>query len=75
LGKKSIGYGSPRIEKSLENLKASPWILLLCDFNLGRFKFFCLLLFEAAFTSFFKDKKSKRSHRTVGIKVHLTIFA
>jgi hypothetical protein len=25
--------------------------------------------------SFFKDKKSKRSHKTVGIKVFLTIFA
>jgi hypothetical protein len=38
-------------------------------------KFFCLLLFEGTFTSFFKDKKSKRSHKTVGIKVFLTIFA
>jgi hypothetical protein len=28
-------------------------------------KFFCLLLFEGTFTSFFKDKKSKRSHKTV----------
>ncbi len=37
-------------------------------------KFFCLILFEGTFTSFFKDKKSKRSHKTVGIKV-LTIFA
>ncbi len=37
--------------------------------------FFCLLLFEGAFTSFFKDNKSKRSHKTVGIKVFLTIFA
>ncbi len=27
------------------------------------------------FTSFFKDKKSKRSHKTVGSKVFLTIFA
>jgi hypothetical protein len=26
-------------------------------------------------TSFFKDKKAKRSHKTVGIKVFLTIFA
>jgi len=26
-------------------------------------KFFCLLLFEGTFTSFFKDKKSKRSHK------------
>jgi hypothetical protein len=30
-------------------------------------KFFCLLLFEGTFTSFFTDKKSKRSHKTVGI--------
>jgi hypothetical protein len=27
------------------------------------------------FTSFFKDKKSYRSHKTVGIKVFPTIFA
>ncbi len=27
------------------------------------------LLFEGTFTSFFKIKKSKRSHKTVGIKV------
>jgi hypothetical protein len=33
-------------------------------------KFFCLL-----FSSFFKDKKSKRNHKAVGIKVFLTIFA
>jgi hypothetical protein len=38
-------------------------------------KFFCLLLFEGTFTSFFKDKKSKRSHKTVEIKVFLTISA
>jgi hypothetical protein len=34
-------------------------------------KFFFLLLFEGTFTSFFKDKKNKRSHKTVGIKVFL----
>ncbi len=28
-------------------------------------KVFCLLLFEGTFTLFFKDKKSKRSHKTV----------
>jgi hypothetical protein len=28
-------------------------------------KFFCLLLFEGTFTSFFKDKKSERNHKTV----------
>jgi hypothetical protein len=38
-------------------------------------KFFCLLLFEGTFTSFFKYKKSKRSHRAVGNEVFLTIFA
>jgi hypothetical protein len=29
------------------------------------------LLFEGTFTSFFKDKKSKRSHKIVEIKVWL----
>ncbi len=38
------------------------------------FKFFCLLLFWSTFPSFFKDKKSLRSHKTVEIKVFLTII-
>jgi hypothetical protein len=38
-------------------------------------KFSCILLFEGTFTSFFKDKKSKRRHKTVEIKIFLTIFA
>jgi hypothetical protein len=38
-------------------------------------KFSCILLFEGTFTSFFKEKKSKRSHKTVKINVFLTIFA
>ncbi len=37
--------------------------------------FFCLLLFEATFTSFFIGKKSHRSRKIVRIKVFLTIFA
>jgi hypothetical protein len=37
-------------------------------------KFFCLVLFEGTFTSFFKDKKSKRSHKTVEIKVFLAFL-
>jgi hypothetical protein len=37
--------------------------------------FFCLLLFEGTFTSFFKDKKSYRSHKTIGFNVFPTIFA
>jgi hypothetical protein len=39
-------------------------------------KKFGILLFEGTFTSFFKDKKPKRSHKTVEIKVFFqTIFA
>ncbi len=34
-------------------------------------KFFCLLHFEGTFTSFFKDKKVLKIHKTVGIKVFL----
>jgi hypothetical protein len=37
--------------------------------------FSCILLFVGTFASFFKEKKSKRSHTTVEIKVFLTIFA
>jgi len=37
-------------------------------------KKFCLLLFEGTFTSYFKDKKSKRNYKTEGIKVFLTIL-
>jgi hypothetical protein len=37
-------------------------------------KFFCLSLFEGTFTSSFKDKKSKRSHKTVGIKGFLVFL-
>ncbi len=42
--------------------------------NLIKKKVFCLLLFEGTFTSFFRDKKSYRSHKKVGINVFLTIF-
>jgi hypothetical protein len=38
-------------------------------------KLFCLLLFEVTFTSLFEDKKSKRSHKAVRIKVFLNNFA
>jgi hypothetical protein len=37
-------------------------------------KFFCILLSEDIFTKFFKGKKSIRSHKTVEIKVFLTIL-
>jgi hypothetical protein len=60
------------------DLDPAIFVIDLQDANkkLGIFsKLFCLLLFEGTFTSFFKYKKSKRSHKTVGIKVFLTIFA
>jgi hypothetical protein len=38
-------------------------------------KVFSLLIFEGKFSSFFKNKKSKRSHKTVEIKVFLATFA
>jgi hypothetical protein len=38
-------------------------------------QFFCTLLFEGTFTSFFKDKKVLKNHKIVGIKVFLTVFA
>jgi hypothetical protein len=50
----------------------------LQDANKNKFpkRIFCILLFEGTFTSFFKDKKPKRSHKTVEIKVFFqTIFA
>ncbi len=40
----------------------------------GSGKFFRLFLFEGTFTSFFFDKKSKRSHKTVGIKFFSLLF-
>jgi hypothetical protein len=42
--------------------------------KLTKIFFFCLLLFEGTFTSFFKDKNSKRSNKTVEIMVFLTFF-
>jgi hypothetical protein len=58
---------------------AHPYIFIidLQDANKKQIKkkFFCILLFEGTFISFFKDKKSKRSHKTAEIKVFLTIFA
>ncbi len=48
----------------------------ICRYAAPQDAIFCKLPFEGIFTSFFKDKKkSKRSHKTVEIKVFLTIFA
>jgi hypothetical protein len=53
----------------------SIFIIDLQDAKKISLKFFCILLFEGTSTSFFKDKKSKRSRKTVEIKVFVTIFA
>ncbi len=58
----------------------SIFIIDLQDANKKRiikksFSAYYLKLFEGTFTSFFKDKKSNRSHKTVEIKGFLTVFA
>ncbi len=58
----------------IRNPDPAIFVIDLQDANKKTF-FSCLLLFEGTFKSFFKDKKSKRSHKTVGIKVFLKIFA
>jgi hypothetical protein len=45
--------------------------IFVSDLQFKTSTFFCLLLFEGTFTSFFKDKKSERSHKTVGILLFL----
>ncbi len=58
---------------------ATIWILLFFVIDLQDanekiiffLSFLSLFLFEGIFTSFFKDKKSTRSHKPVGIKVCL----
>jgi hypothetical protein len=52
------------------------FVIDLQDANKKQFflKLLCVLLFEGTFMSFFKDKKSTRSHKTVGIKVFLTFL-
>jgi hypothetical protein len=50
----------------------------LQDINKKKFSskfFFCLFPFKGTFTSFFNNKKSLRSHKTVGINVFINIFA
>jgi hypothetical protein len=39
-----------------------------------RGKCFFLVLFKGTFKSFFKDKKSKRSHKTVGVRLPTSLF-
>jgi hypothetical protein len=39
------------------------------------FKFFCLLLFEGTFTSFFKEKKVKKKSQSIRNQGFFTIFA
>jgi hypothetical protein len=49
--------------------------LFVSDLQDANKRFFGFIFFEGTFTSFFTDKKSKRSHKGVEIKVFLTTFA
>jgi hypothetical protein len=51
------------------------FIIDLQDANKKQIFLHNTVLFERIFTSFFKDNKPKRSHKTVEINVFLTIFA
>jgi hypothetical protein len=57
------------------NADPQPWLTFYLIMSSVADTWRCLLLFEGSFTSFFKDKTSKRSHGTTGFKVFLTIFA
>ncbi len=58
------------------DLDPAIFVIDLQDTNKNIYIFLKVFLhFEGTFTYFFKDKKSKRSHTAVGIKVFLTIFA
>ncbi len=63
-------YGN--IKNSVLRIRIRMRILLFSSLT---FKFFCILLFEGTWKSFFKGKKSKISLKTVEIKVFLTNFA
>jgi hypothetical protein len=58
----------------------SVFIIELQDANKKQIKkkFFCIILFKGTFTSFFKGKKSKRSHKTVsrnqGFSYHFCVM-
>ncbi len=63
--------GSGSVDPCLWLIDPNIFIIDLQDANKKQIKkfFFCTLLFEGTFTSFFKDKKSKRSHKAVEIEV------
>ncbi len=56
----------------------SVFIIDLQDANkklISKKEVFLRITFRRYFTSFFKDKKTKRSNKTVEIKIFLNIFA
>ena len=70
--------GSPSLTNGMDldpdSYKDSAIFVNLQDANKKRFlkkRFLCLFLFEGTFTSFFNDKKYKRSNKTVGILLFL----
>ena len=72
-----LGLPDPHPDQLVRDMDPDPNPVILESDPQNNFfsKFICLLLLDGTFTSFFKDKKSKRSHKTVRIKVFFTIFA
>ena len=50
-----------------------PALFVIDSTNFFSFSYYFLKV-HRTFTSFFRDKKSKKSHKTVGIKVFITIL-
>ncbi len=73
------GSGSGSADPCLWLLDPDPSLFIIdiqeANKKINLKKFVCILLFEGTFTSFFKNKKSKTSRKTVEIKVFFTIFA
>jgi hypothetical protein len=70
----TIWYGSGSSDPFLWLTDPDP-ALFVSNLQDANKKLFCLLLFKGTFASFFTNKRSLRSHKTVEIKVFLTIFA
>ncbi len=69
------GSGSESADPCIWLMDPDPFIFIINLQDATNFlKVFCLLLFKGTFTSIFKEK-ANRSHRTVGKKVFLIMFA
>jgi hypothetical protein len=58
----------------MTNGSGSGSAILSLTFKMPTKMIFCLFRFEGTFTSIFKDKKSLKSHKTVGIQVFFLLI-